>query len=165
MSSVAAILFNRERTALYLMKRSDVPVWVFPGGGIELNESPEEAILREIKEEMGFTCKITRKIAFYEKSGPFTKPTHFFECQILFKGTRENSETQDVKLFSLSTLPPLVPNYTEWLQDALANHPETLHKKMKSITLWSILKAAITHPILFSRFLLARIGYPLNTRS
>ena len=164
MSSTAAILFNADRSAIYLMKRSDVPVWVFPGGGIDEAESPEEATIREIKEEMGFNCKIVRKIAFYEKSGPFTKPTHFFECEIISAGPRQNEETRDVKLFPLNALPPLVPNYREWLEDAMANNPQILHKKMKSITPYSIFKTALTHPILFFRFLLARVGFPINTR-
>ncbi len=165
MSSVAAILFSSDRKALYLMKRRDVPVWVFPGGGIDLNESPEEAIVREVQEEMGFIVRIKRKVAFYEKSGAFIKPTHFFECEILEIGKPSEEETLDVRLFPLHALPKLFPPpYPEWLEDALLDQPEPITKKTKSITLWTILKTVIQHPIFFTRFLLARLGCPLNSR-
>jgi ADP-ribose pyrophosphatase len=33
-------------------------VWNYPGGGIEAGESPEEACIREVKEETGFDIRI-----------------------------------------------------------------------------------------------------------
>lgn len=35
-------------------------MWEFPGGKIELNESPEDAIKREIKEELGIDISIDK---------------------------------------------------------------------------------------------------------
>ncbi len=34
--------------------------WEFPGGGIEFGESPEEALIREVKEETGLKVEIVR---------------------------------------------------------------------------------------------------------
>ena len=37
--------------------------WEFPGGKVELNETFEEALVREIKEELNIVIKIHKKIA------------------------------------------------------------------------------------------------------
>ncbi|WLD94779.1 NUDIX hydrolase [Alkalihalobacillus sp. AL-G] len=43
------------------IKTGDV-VWNFPGGGVEKNESPEEACIREVKEETGYNIEIDQMI-------------------------------------------------------------------------------------------------------
>ena len=37
--------------------------WEFPGGKVDINESNEEALLREIKEELNIIIQIEKKIA------------------------------------------------------------------------------------------------------
>lgn len=34
-------------------------VWIYPGGHVEKDETPDEACLREIREETGLSCRIT----------------------------------------------------------------------------------------------------------
>lgn len=53
--AVGAILINEEGK-IYLFNRSDFPgVWQGPEGGVDNDESPLEAVYREIKEEVGVT--------------------------------------------------------------------------------------------------------------
>lgn len=57
---VAAIITNSEGKILIAqrnLKKSQGGLWEFPGGKIELNETPEEAIVREIKEELNMEIK------------------------------------------------------------------------------------------------------------
>ena len=52
--SVLVAIFDSARKKILLTKRRDIPVWVFPGGKIEANETPETCAVRECKEETGF---------------------------------------------------------------------------------------------------------------
>lgn len=57
---VAAIITNSEGKILIAqrnLKKSQGGLWEFPGGKIELNETLEEAIVREIKEELNMEIK------------------------------------------------------------------------------------------------------------
>lgn len=51
------------------VQRGDI-VWNFPGGGIHKGETPEEACIREIKEETGYEVNI--KELLYTESTKFT---------------------------------------------------------------------------------------------
>lgn len=53
-----SIIFVNDENEVLLLLRDDDPgipypnMWDLPGGGVEADETPEEAIIREIKEEM-----------------------------------------------------------------------------------------------------------------
>ena len=56
------------RPALLLIKRRNHPFlgrWAFPGGFLDMDESPEEGALRELCEETGVTGVIPRQIGAY----------------------------------------------------------------------------------------------------
>ena len=58
---VAAALIVRGGEVLIGQRRPDQPMasqWEFPGGKIEAGESPEEALARELDEELGITAVI-----------------------------------------------------------------------------------------------------------
>lgn len=54
---VAAIIFNKERDEIFITKRHKDAhkggFWELPGGKVEVNETTEEAIIRELFEEIG----------------------------------------------------------------------------------------------------------------
>ena len=53
---MAAIILSPkypEKVEVFVAKRTDVDAWQFPQGGIDEGESPREALLRELKEEIG----------------------------------------------------------------------------------------------------------------
>src|SRR6201996_7796312 len=58
---VVAALILREQTVLICQRRPDQPMalkWEFPGGKVEIGESAEEALRRELDEELGITADI-----------------------------------------------------------------------------------------------------------
>jgi 8-oxo-dGTP diphosphatase len=166
--SITGIVFSEDRQKILLIKRRDVPVWVLPGGGIEAGESPEAALLREMEEETGLAVGITRLIALYDKGSFFVKKTLFYECHLLKnipqkKFDAQNLEVKELKFFSLQELPRAIPPpYREFIQDAVANLPPQ-ERAITSITLPLIVKTLFSHPVLLLRFLLARLGLPINT--
>ena len=62
---VSAIVFNKDKTKVLVQKREDLKIWTLPGGGVEPNESPTEAVARETKEETGIEVEPIRISGIY----------------------------------------------------------------------------------------------------
>jgi 8-oxo-dGTP pyrophosphatase MutT (NUDIX family) len=58
----AAIIEIDGKIALMKRIRNNQEYYVFPGGGMEPGETPEEAAIREIKEELGIDIEIEKLI-------------------------------------------------------------------------------------------------------
>ncbi len=62
--SVTGILFDAEDRIL-LVRQADDGVWSAPGGTIELDETPADAVVREVWEETGILTVPTRLLGVY----------------------------------------------------------------------------------------------------
>lgn len=84
--------------------------WEFPGGKIEPGETKEDALIREIQEELNTTIQIEQFIQTVECDYPeFHLIMHCFLCSIV-KGNLEMREHEDSKWVTLDALDTL-----EWL--------------------------------------------------
>lgn len=162
--SVTTAIFNQDRSKILLIKRRDVPVWVLPGGGVELEESSSDAALREASEETGYSFTIVRQIGKYFPINKLTNITHLYELKILDGQAQTGSETKDIRFFDLKKLPKLIPPpYDEWIQEAKENQPFIIQRQLSSVTYFRLFKNLTLHPMLVIRFLLARVGLRINT--
>jgi 8-oxo-dGTP diphosphatase len=61
----AGIIYKQDKILLCRRKegKQQAGFWEFPGGKIEISESKENALLREIKEELGIEIRVTGFIA------------------------------------------------------------------------------------------------------
>src|SRR5260221_12727203 len=86
--------------------------YVFPGGKVEGNETPEQAVAREIKEEAGVEVKVTAKIA--ARIHPKTsQEIHYFHCEYLSGkldlSNKDNNDIEELLWVDLTELEKYVP--------------------------------------------------------
>lgn len=58
---VAAIIYNKDMTKIFLQKQGKHDFYMFPGGRLELHEDAESAIRRELKEELNIEEDVSLK--------------------------------------------------------------------------------------------------------
>ncbi|MBU1255568.1 NUDIX domain-containing protein [Patescibacteria group bacterium] len=66
---VAGVIIKNNKILLMRRVRDGREYFVFPGGGVEENETIEEAIIREIKEKLSIDAKIDKLLFEIENQG------------------------------------------------------------------------------------------------
>ena len=107
---VAVAVAVREKRFL-LIKRGIPPkkgVWGSPSGFVEVGETPEEACLRELKEEAGVTGEIVRLIRVARREDPEVYGDMLVVVYLVKVGDGEPApgvEAEDAKFFDIGELP------------------------------------------------------------
>jgi 8-oxo-dGTP pyrophosphatase MutT (NUDIX family) len=84
-AGATALFFDHEGHIL-LVNPTYVDHWLFPGGGIEAEESPAQGCAREVQEELGLTIQLGRLLCidYLPSDGHKTEAFQFmFDCGIL----------------------------------------------------------------------------------
>lgn len=163
-SAVIGVIFTEDHQKVLILKRRDVPVWVFPGGGVEEGESPENAMIREVFEETGLKTVIGRKIGEYTPINKLALFTHVYECRVTGGELSTGSETRELGFYPIGELPKnFFVIHGVWLQDALKNNAEVIKREISEVTYPKLLLYFCRHPLEVLRFLLSRLGLPLNS--
>jgi 8-oxo-dGTP diphosphatase len=111
-TATAIIAYPENR--ILLIKRSTAPFagyWALPGGRSEPEETAEQTIVREVKEETGLDIAVISKIGEYHEQGVQAglEYDYYATCYLTkqvggaIKG--QESEVSDIQLFSLECLP------------------------------------------------------------
>lgn len=108
---VRGVVF-RDNKLLLVREVADQGRWTLPGGWADVNDSPAEAVEREIYEESGFKTIAEKVLAVYdrEKQGNIPAyPEHiyklFFRCRIVGGEATTSNETSEIRFFSEEELP------------------------------------------------------------
>lgn len=70
------VLIKDKQVALIERHRAGLNYFVFPGGGVDEGESPEQAAVREAMEELGIEVTILQKVAEIQL-GPKSRQVYF----------------------------------------------------------------------------------------
>ena len=123
---VVCVVRDKEGKIL-VAKRNLTPgknKWALPGGFIELDETPETACLRELKEETGLKGKIKELIGIYIQKTRYYGSLLVigYEVSIFKNSLSLNSELKEAKFFSKKDL-PIIPflSHREIIKEVVKN--------------------------------------------
>jgi ADP-ribose pyrophosphatase YjhB (NUDIX family) len=125
----------KENQLLLVRERSD-NLWTLPGGWAEVNHSPSESVIKEVKEEAGYDVTVIRLLALCDKLKHDHPPQWphaykcFFHCKIESGSPQINNEICEIKFFSFDEIPELsthrvTKNQLLLLKNIVDNHLET----------------------------------------
>jgi 8-oxo-dGTP diphosphatase len=99
-TTVVAAVLERSGEILIGQRRADQPhalKWEFPGGKVERGESSEQALVRELEEELGIQAEVGAELARYEFSYPGKPPILLIFLEVKsWQGEMQNRIFQEV---------------------------------------------------------------------
>jgi ADP-ribose pyrophosphatase YjhB (NUDIX family) len=96
---------------LLVREIADAGRWTIPGGWADVNQSPSECVIRELREEIGLEVRVRKLAAVYDRArqGHPPHPFHvyrlFFVCDVVGGTPKVGSETSDVAFFGENEIP------------------------------------------------------------
>jgi 8-oxo-dGTP pyrophosphatase MutT (NUDIX family) len=128
--AVAALIFDEERVLLAL--RRDIDWWNLPGGGMEIGETLEEAVCREVLEETGLVVEVGQLVGVYSKPQK-QEIVLTFRCIVVGGTLVETEESRKCHYFSPMDLPPnTLPKHRQRIKDALLNQEQAVIRNQLS---------------------------------
>ncbi|MDR1814583.1 MAG: NUDIX hydrolase N-terminal domain-containing protein [Tannerella sp.] len=110
---VRAVVFNDKDEVLLVREKADGR-WSLPGGWSDVGFTPKEVVLKEVKEETGFSVRIVKLLAVFDKrcwnhpASPFYIYKMCFLCDIVGAGADDLTfDILDRGFFPLNNLPEL----------------------------------------------------------
>ncbi len=134
---VGAICREGDSILLVEHEKNHERYWLFPGGGIEVNETAEEALMREVLEETSVKLNVGRPVCICESISPNHERhiVHFLYEARRVSGSPGKSHDPRVRrsgfvptssLKQLTLYPPIQDWLTKRLPDGFADRPDYL---------------------------------------
>jgi 8-oxo-dGTP diphosphatase len=119
--AVDAVIFFRE--GMVLIKRDNPPYqgcFALPGGFVEVGETVEDAVQREVREETGLVIELLGLVGIYSDPGRDPRG-HVVSAAFLARGRGElvsGSDARSAEVFSINSLPRLAFDHDRIISDA-----------------------------------------------
>ena len=117
---------QNEKTQVLLIKRGSEPckdMWALPGGFMNIDESAEEAAIRELKEETGIDVKEVTQVGAYSKvdRDPRERVITIAFYTVIDNPVKavEQDDAKQAEWFTLDNLPTLAFDHSEILSAAI----------------------------------------------
>lgn len=101
------MIFDEQGRVLLLKHTYRKFEWGIPAGGLEYNEQPDKAIVREFFEETGMQIKV-EKLLLAESSKEDRNISLIYLCKIVNGTFKESSEISEMKYFDVNELPQML---------------------------------------------------------
>ncbi len=134
--AVDGILFRAGK--ILLVQRGHPPFegsWAFPGGFVEIGESAEAAVVREVEEETGLRTQSMRLVGFYSEPGRDPRG-HVASAVYLLRAAggklKGGSDARRAEWWPTDRTPPLAFDHDRILSDALEIARQGARRKLSA---------------------------------
>ena len=129
--ATTGIVYSEEK-GLLLEKRTDTGEWCVPGGAIELNETLEEALAREIKEETNldivnpqfYDIRANVHMVYPNKDEVYYTDVVYIVNEF-YGDLKPDAESSELKFFSLDNLPENIVPTQMWYVGRFINEQKS----------------------------------------
>ncbi len=129
--AVYALIFNPKHEILLALRR-DIDWWNLPGGGLELGETIEEGVCREVREETGLEVEVDHLVGVYSKPQK-QEIVLTFLCRVLGGVLTTTEESRECHYFSSDDIPAnTLPKHRQRVMDALLNEKHAVLRTQSS---------------------------------
>src|SRR5437667_7128487 len=129
---VYALVFDGEH--VLLAHRRDIDWWNLPGGGMEVGETVDEALRREVAEETGLEVEVEQLVGVYSKPQK-QEIVLTFRCHITGGTLTATEETRECRYFAPDALPTnTLPKHRQRIEDALLHQQSAIIRAQRTPT-------------------------------